>query len=181
MRRLFAGLAEVEHCRWFRRFVLLHASTVPQNQHNTIHKTTNACAVITPAPYPSAASRLSCRVRCRQVSSHRLSCRVRCRQVSSQAVPSCDLYTDLVLQNRGLPSVVRFADKKQYVNFSAFPVGASKWRTLLFCIPAYKASPKPRDLPRPFRVISPGFILSLSLTRACHFQRIGRESQAGSA
>ena len=167
MRRLFAGLAEVEHCRWFRRFVLLHASTVPQNQHNTIHKTTNACAVITPAPYPSAASRLSCRVRC--------------RQVSSQAVPSCDLYTDLVLQNRGLPSVVRFADKKQYVNFSAFPVGASKWRTLLFCIPAYKASPKPRDLPRPFRVISPGFILSLSLTRACHFQRIGRESQAGSA
>lgn len=75
MRRLFAGLAEVEHCRWFRRFVLLHASTVPQNQHNAIHKTTNACAVITPAPYPSAASRLSCRVRC--------------RLVSSQAVPSC--------------------------------------------------------------------------------------------
>ena len=166
MRRLFAGLAEVEHCRWFRRFVLLHASTVPQNQHNAIHKTTNACAVITPAPYPSASSRLSCRVRC--------------LQAESQAVAWCDLYTGLGLQNRGLPSVVRFADKKQYVNFSAFPVGASKWRTLLFCIPAYKASPKPRDLPRPFRVISPGFILSLSLTRACHFQRIGRESQAGS-
>ena len=95
MRGPVAGLAEVEHCRWFRRFVLLHASTVPQNQHNAIHKTTNACAVITPAPYPSAASRLSCRVRC--------------LQAESQAVAWCDLYTGRGLQNRGLPSVVRFA------------------------------------------------------------------------